>query len=135
MFIAFSLEGLGVLTLAWFGHNPWAFVILSGVVFLAWGEVYSLFSATAGDTFGTQHIGKIYGVLYCAKGLAALLVPFGNLLMEATGSWHSVLYIMAAMDIASALAAVFVLKPLLKRHHTRSAVTIPHRAAAAHARS
>ncbi len=58
---------------------------MSGIVFLAWGEVYSLFSATAGDTFGTKHIGKIYGVLYCAKGIAALLVPLGNLLMEATG--------------------------------------------------
>ena len=78
MFIAFSLEGLGILALGWFGHYPWAFVILSGVVFLAWGEVYSLFSATAGDTFGTKHIGKIYGVLYCAKGIAALLVPLGN---------------------------------------------------------
>ena len=63
--------------------------MLSGVVFFAWGEVYSLFSATAGDTFGTKHIGKIYGLLYCAKGIAALLVPFGNLLMEATGTWSA----------------------------------------------
>ena len=92
MFIAFSLEALGILALGWYGSNPWAFVVLSGVVFFAWGEVYSLFSATAGDTFGTKHIGKIYGLLYCAKGVAALLVPFGNLLMEATGSWASVLY-------------------------------------------
>jgi oxalate/formate antiporter len=135
MFIAFSLEGLGVLALGWFGHDPWAFVILSGVVFLAWGEVYSLFSATAGDTFGTRNIGKIYGVLYCAKGIAALLVPFGNLLMEATGSWHSVLYTMSAMDIASALAAILVLRPLLKRHHARNAVAIPHGISPAPARS
>jgi oxalate/formate antiporter len=91
MFVAFSLEGLGILALSTFGQNPWAFVILSGIVFLAWGEVYSLFSATAGDTFGTKHIGKIYGVLYCAKGIAALLVPVGNLLMEATGTWTTVL--------------------------------------------
>ncbi len=103
MFIAFSLEGLGILALGWFGHYPWAFVILSGVVFLAWGEVYSLFSATAGDTFGTKHIGKIYGVLYCAKGIAALLVPLGNVLMERTGSWATVLYTMSAMDLCSAV--------------------------------
>ena len=61
LFIAFSLEAAGVLALGWFGHSPWAFVLLSGLVFLAWGEVYSLFSATAGDAFGTRHIGKIYG--------------------------------------------------------------------------
>jgi OFA family oxalate/formate antiporter-like MFS transporter len=115
MFIAFSLEAVGILALGWFGSNPWAFVVLSGVVFFAWGEVYSLFSATAGDTFGTKNIGTIYGLLYCAKGVAALLVPFGNLLMEATGTWTSVLYTMAALDLSAALAAVLVLKPLRRR--------------------
>jgi MFS family permease len=120
MFLAFSTEGLGILALAIFGSNPWAFVGLSGVVFLAWGEVYSLFSATAGDTFGTKHIGKIYGVLYCAKGIAALLVPFGNVLMESTGTWATVLYTMAGMDLFAALMAILVLRPLLKRHHAQS---------------
>jgi oxalate/formate antiporter len=134
MFIAFSLEAIGVLALGWFGHSPWAFVLLSGVVFLAWGEVYSLFSATAGDTFGTRHIGKIYGMLYCAKGVAALLVPFGNVLMEATGSWHSVLYTMSAMDMAAALAALLVLRPLLRRHHARNAVDVPYGSAVLPAR-
>ncbi len=120
MFIAFTMEGLGIIALAHFGHDPWMFVILSGVVFLAWGEVYSLFSATAADAFGTKNIGSIYGTLYCAKGIAALLVPFGNLLMEATGSWTSVLYTVATMDIIAALCALFLLKPLLKRHHANS---------------
>ncbi|MGE3511649.1 MAG: oxalate/formate MFS antiporter, partial [Vicinamibacterales bacterium] len=130
MFLAFSIEGLGVLTLGWLGHNPKAFVILSGLVFLAWGEVYSLFSATAGDTFGTRHVGKIYGVLYCAKGIAALLVPFGNVLMEATGTWQSVLYSMAVMDLLSALAALLVLRPLIRRHHAQGAVAVGYGAAA-----
>jgi MFS transporter, OFA family, oxalate/formate antiporter len=115
MFIAFSLEALGILALGWYGSNPWAFIVLSGIVFFAWGEVYSLFSATAGDTFGTKNIGTIYGLLYCAKGIAALLVPFGNLLMEATGTWTSVLYTMAALDLSAALAAILILKPLRRR--------------------
>jgi oxalate/formate antiporter len=115
MFIAFSLEALGILALGWYGSNPWAFVVLSGIVFFAWGEVYSLFSATAGDTFGTKNIGTIYGLLYCAKGIAALLVPFGNLLMEATGTWTSVLYTMAVLDMSAALLAILVLKPLRRR--------------------
>ncbi|MGD9669704.1 MAG: oxalate/formate MFS antiporter [Hyphomicrobiaceae bacterium] len=121
MFVAFMLEGLGIVALATFGHNPWAFIILSGIVFLAWGEVYSLFSATSADAFGTKHIGMIYGVLYCAKGIAALLVPVGNLLMEATGTWSTVFYTVAAMDITAALCAVLVLKPLLRRHHQLAA--------------
>lgn len=117
MFFAFAMEGIGIVALGTFGHNPWAFIILSGIVFLAWGEVYSLFSATAADTFGSAHVGKIYGVLYCAKGVAALLVPVANLIMEATGSWATVLYIVAAMDLTAAFCALFVLRPLLARHH------------------
>ena len=129
MFVAFTMEGLGIIALATYGHNPWAFIILSGIVFLAWGEVYSLFSATAADTFGTKHIGTIYGVLYCAKGIAALLVPVANLIMEATGSWATVLYTVAIMDIAAALCAVVILKPMLRRHHKRTAEMVAIRAA------
>ncbi|WP_283206351.1 MULTISPECIES: oxalate/formate MFS antiporter [Methylobacterium] len=124
MFIAFTMEGIGIIALGTFGHNPWAFVILSGIVFLAWGEVYSLFSATAADTFGSKHIGKIYGVLYCAKGIAALLVPIGNLLMQATGTWSSVLYTVAAMDIFAAMLAVTVLRPMLIKHHASNGQTM-----------
>ena len=120
MVIAFTLEGLGIIALGYFGHNPWAFLILSGVVFLAWGEVYSLFSALAGDAFGSKHIGKIYGVLYCAKGIGALFVPVSNLMMEATGTWSSVLYTVACMDITAAILAVVALRPVLAAHVERS---------------
>jgi OFA family oxalate/formate antiporter-like MFS transporter len=122
MVIAFTLEGLGIIALGYFGSNPWAFLILSGVVFLAWGEVYSLFSALAGDAFGTKHIGKIYGVLYTAKGIGALFVPVGNLLMEATGTWSTVLYTVAAMDLFAAFLAVTALRPVLAAHVARSGV-------------
>lgn len=125
MFIAFTLEGMGIIALGTFGSNPWAFLILSGVVFLAWGEVYSLFSATAADTFGTKHVGKIYGVLYCAKGVASLLVPLANVLMEATGTWSSVLYTVAIFDLIAALMAIFVLRPMLIRHHAGNAAAQP----------
>ena len=116
MVIAFTLEGFGIIALGYFGHNPWAFLILSGVVFLAWGEVYSLFSALAGDAFGTKHIGKIYGVLYTAKGIGALFVPVGNLMMEATGTWSTVLYTVACMDLTAAVLAIVALRPTLAKH-------------------
>lgn len=119
MFIAFLVEGLGILALSKFGANPVMFVLLSGMVFLAWGEVYSLFSATSADAFGTKHIGSIYGVLYCAKGVAALLVPYGNVITKATGSWTTVLYGVAIMDILAALTALIILKPVLRAHHRR----------------
>lgn len=116
MVIAFTLEGFGIIALGYFGSNPYAFLILSGVVFLAWGEVYSLFSALAGDAFGCKHIGKIYGVLYTAKGIGALFVPVGNLMMEATGTWSTVLYTVATMDLIAATLAILVLRPVLANH-------------------
>ena len=125
MFIAFSLEGIGIVALGYFGSNPWAFIILSGIVFLAWGEVYSLFSATAADTFGSKHVGKIYGVLYCAKGFAALFVPISNIIMAATGTWATVLYLVASMDILAAILAITVLRPMLIRHHASNGATMP----------
>ncbi len=122
MFIAFMMEGLGIIALAKYGSNPWAFIILSGIVFLAWGEVYSLFSATSADAFGSKNIGSIYGVLYCAKGIAALLVPVANLIQEATGSWSTVLFIVAAFDILAALCALVFLKPMLRKHMAKTEV-------------
>jgi MFS transporter, OFA family, oxalate/formate antiporter len=131
MFIAFMLEGIGIIALAYFGTNPWAFIILSAIVFLAWGEVYSLFSATSADAYGAKNIGSIYGVLYCAKGIAALLVPFGNMIQQATGTWATVLYGVAVMDIMAALTAVLVLKPLLKKHYANTALKVAALQAAA----
>ena len=131
MVIAFTLEGLGIIALGYFGSNPYAFLILSGVVFLAWGEVYSLFSALAGDAFGTKHIGKIYGVLYTAKGIGALFVPVGNLMMEATGTWSTVLYTVAAMDLTAAFLAIVVLRPTLAKHVEVSKTLLARETAAA----
>jgi oxalate/formate antiporter len=119
MFIAFSIEAMGILALATFGKNPWMFVLLSGMVFLAWGEVYSLFGAITGDAFGTKHAGKIYGILFLSKGFAALFVPVSNIIMEATGSWTAILYIVASMDLVAAFSAILILRPLLARQHAR----------------
>ena len=112
MFIAFLLEGLGILVLVWQAANPVAFVVLTGVVFFAWGEIYSLFPATCGDTFGRRFAATNYGLLYTAKGTAALLVPLGSLLREATGTWLAVLYVAASVNLLAAMLAMFVLKPL-----------------------
>lgn len=117
MLLAFTLEAIGVFTLATFGRHPAVFIALSGLVFLAWGEIYSLFGATIGDAFGTRDIGKIYGILFLSAGFASFFVPIANLIMAATGTWSTVFYIVVAMDLTAALAAVFVLRPLLQRHY------------------
>jgi OFA family oxalate/formate antiporter-like MFS transporter len=120
MFIAFLLEGLGILALIALAHQPVAFVVLTGVVFFAWGEIYSLFPATCGDTFGRRHAAANYGLLYTAKGAAALAVPLGSLLRDATGDWLAVLYAAAGVNLLAAGLALFVLKPMRRRFIRRS---------------
>ena len=136
MFIAFLLEGLGILVLTWFASNPVAFVILTGVVFFAWGEIYSLFPATCGDTFGRRFAATNYGMLYTAKGTAALLVPLGSLLRDATGDWLLVLYVAAAVNLLAAALALFALKPLRRRFiRTSMEIRAAERIAEAEART
>jgi OFA family oxalate/formate antiporter-like MFS transporter len=112
MFIAFALEGLGIFALFKFGTDPVMFVILSGLVFFAWGEIYSLFPATVTDTYGAKFATTNTGLMYTAKGTASLLVPLANVLTTMTGSWQAVFLTAAAMNILAALLAMFVLKPM-----------------------
>ncbi|TXN71878.1 oxalate/formate MFS antiporter [Methylobacterium sp. WL18] len=112
MFIAFAIEGLGIYALSQFGENPIAFVLLTGLVFFAWGEIYSLFPATCGDTFGSKYAATNAGLLYTAKGTAALIVPYTSVLTTMTGSWHTVFLVAAGLNILAALLALFVLKPM-----------------------
>ncbi|MGB8060062.1 MAG: oxalate/formate MFS antiporter [Pseudolabrys sp.] len=119
MFIAFFLEGVGIYALLYFANNPVLFVILSGVVFFAWGEIYSLFPATCTDIYGRKFATTNYGMLYTAKGTASLLVPLANVLTSATGSWHAVFYVAAILNIAAAIMALLVLKPMRIRTMAR----------------
>jgi OFA family oxalate/formate antiporter-like MFS transporter len=115
MFIAFLLEGIGIYTLLLFAGDPLLFVILSGLVFFAWGEIYSLFPATCTDLYGRKYATTNYGMLYTAKGTAAVLVPLGNVLVSATGNWTAVFVIAAVLNIVAALMALVVLKPMRRR--------------------
>jgi OFA family oxalate/formate antiporter-like MFS transporter len=115
MFVAFFIEGIGIYALLMFAGNPLLFVILSGLVFFAWGEIYSLFPATCTDIYGRKFATANYGMLYTAKGTAALLVPLANLLTNATGSWHAVFYVAAFLNIVAAVMALAVLKPMRVR--------------------
>ncbi|VVC82808.1 MFS transporter [Sideroxydans sp. CL21] len=111
MFIAFFLEGIGIFMLYKLGSDPVWFVILSGLVFFAWGEIYSLFPATCTDTFGAKNASCNAGILYTAKGTAALLVPYASTIQKSTGSWDMVFILAAAANILAALLAIGVLKP------------------------
>lgn len=125
MFIAFALEAVGIFALYKFGQHPVAFVILTGMVFFAWGEIYSLFPSTCADTFGSKYAAANAGLLYTAKGTASLLVPLSSMLTAATGSWHAVFITASIMNAAAALLAWFVLRPMRRAHMSQIAEDAP----------
>ncbi|HAT32691.1 MAG TPA: hypothetical protein DCW29_18165 [Janthinobacterium sp.] len=112
MGIAFAVEGVGIYLLSQYGQDPLLFVLLTGMVFFAWGEIYSLFPSTCCDTFGTKFASANAGLLYTAKGTAASLVPLSSVLQALPGGGHAVFWGAATMNICAAVLAMLVLKPM-----------------------
>jgi OFA family oxalate/formate antiporter-like MFS transporter len=111
MFIAFGTGALMLLTLSQYGHIPIVFVLSTAVYFGVFGEIYSLFPATSGDTFGVKYATTNNGMLYTAKGTASLLVPIASIVASHYG-WQAVFVIAVALNATAALVAIFVIKPM-----------------------
>ena len=113
MGLAFGLEAAAILLLLIFRQDAPAFVALSGLVFFGWGEIFSLFPSTLTDTFGSRYATTNYGFLYIAQGLGSILGgPVAAAMRVATGSWTPVFGVAVAMDVATALLALFALKQI-----------------------
>lgn len=116
MLIAFALEGVAMTLWLLTRDHPVAFVLLSGLVFFGWGEIFSLFPSTLTDTFGTKHATANYGCLYMAQGVGSVLGgPVAALLHDSTGSWIPVFAVIIVMDFATAALAIAALKPMRRR--------------------
>ena len=115
MAIAFSLGAVSYWLLGSAGTAPWAFVIFAGLIFLTWGEIFSLFPSTCTDSFGPQYATTNLSLLYTAKGASAFLVPLANVIKVSTGSWHVVFVVTAIMNVLVVALALFVLRPLRAR--------------------
>ena len=112
MFIAFMLAAVAIGSLAMFGQDPVWFIVIGGLIYFTWGEIYSLFPATCTDSYGLKYATTNSGMLYTAKGTAALLVPLANVISD----WHMVLWVGAAANVIVALLAILVLRPVRKAH-------------------
>ena len=115
MAIVFSLGALAYWGLGEVGHTPYVFIIMTGLIFFTWGEIFSLFPATCTDTFGAKYAATNAGLLYTAKGTVAWVVPLTSLLKNYSGHWHWVFVIATAMNLVAAALALFVLKPMRRR--------------------
>ena len=123
MFIAFALEAVAIFLLLVFARNAAVFVVLTGLVFFGWGEIFSLFPSTLTDLFGTRNATTNYGFLYIAQGVGSVLGgPVAAYIREATGNWTTVFVLVIVLDVITALLALLVLKAMRQRWVARSAV-------------
>ncbi|MEO8629981.1 MAG: MFS transporter, partial [Betaproteobacteria bacterium] len=116
MFIAFMLEGVAMTLWLLTRENAVLFVLLSGLVFFGWGEIFSLFPSTLTDTFGPSHATTNYGFLYMAQGVGSILGgPLAALLYQTSGTWTIVFAVVISMNFLTAILAIVVLKPRRRR--------------------
>jgi len=115
MVIAFLSGAAALFALSRAGNNPVIFVLVTAVYFGVYGEIFSLFPATQGDTFGARYAAANAGMLYTAKGAGSLLVPIATAIAKAEG-WSTVFDIALTFNIIAAVLALVVLKPMRQRH-------------------
>ena len=117
MAIAFLMEACAVAAMVLLRDNTLLFVLLSGVVFFGWGEIFSLFPSTLTDTFGTKSATTNYGFLYMAQGVGSVLgAPVAALIYAKAGSWLPVFAIIITMDALTGILALVALKPMRKSY-------------------
>jgi OFA family oxalate/formate antiporter-like MFS transporter len=115
MAIAFGLGGIAYWLLGSMGTAPWAFVVFAALIFLTWGEIFSLFPSTCTDTFGPKFATVNLSMLYTAKGASAFFAPLANVIKDATGGWHMVFLVTTIMNFVVVALALFVLRPVRRR--------------------
>jgi OFA family oxalate/formate antiporter-like MFS transporter len=121
MTFAFALEGIAMTLWLLTRSDPTLFVLLSGVVFFGWGEIFSLFPSTLTDTFGNRFATANYGWLYISFGIGSIFGgPLAALLHQHAGSWIPVFSCAIVLDLTTAVLAFFALKPLRARFLARS---------------
>jgi OFA family oxalate/formate antiporter-like MFS transporter len=129
MALAFFIGAAALFTLNQSGSNPVIFVLVTALYFGVYGEIFSLFPATQGDTFGAKFAASNAGMLYTAKGAGALLVPVAALIAKSHG-WGAVFAIAMTFNVIAGLMALFVLKPMRVKHFAKSRDAYPTQAAA-----
>lgn len=116
MAIVFVMEAIAITLLTLVVARPFWFIVISALMFFAWGDIYSLFPAAIADIFGSKHATTNYGIQYTAKGIGSILAgPGAALLMAASHSWIPVFWGAVACNVIAAGLALLWLKPRVAR--------------------
>jgi MFS transporter, OFA family, oxalate/formate antiporter len=128
MALAFFIGACALFALSQNGANPVVFVLVSALYFGVYGEIFSLFPATQGDTFGSKYAAANAGMLYTAKGTGALLVFIAAKIAKTHG-WGAVFDLAMTFNVIAGLMALFLLKPMRTAHFAKSRATFPEETA------
>jgi len=132
MAMVFILEAVAITALTLLVNHPIWFVALSGLMFFAWGDIYSLFPAAIADIFGSKYATTNYGIQYTSKGVGSILAgPCAAWLMTASGSWLPVFWAAVACNVIAAALAVLWLKPRVTRLMKQQAAALQSNGATA----
>jgi OFA family oxalate/formate antiporter-like MFS transporter len=116
MAIVFVMEAVTITALTLVVARPFWFIVISALMFFAWGDIYSLFPAAIADIFGSKHATTNYGIQYTAKGIGSILgVPGAAWLALKVQSWVPVFWGAVACNVIAAVLAVLWLKPRVAR--------------------
>jgi OFA family oxalate/formate antiporter-like MFS transporter len=120
LFIVCIGQGLALLGVITYGHNPVMFLIFAPIIYLCWGEIYTISSAMIADTYGNRNLTANAGALFTTKGFASVMVPIGSILRASTGNWNAAFIFCAGMAFFSAVVSRFVLSPMRHKFIARS---------------
>jgi OFA family oxalate/formate antiporter-like MFS transporter len=106
MTVAFSLNGLFLCLVPVLGSTSSGFVIVTSLALFTGGEIFALFPALTSDLFGARYAAANQGMLYTAKGIAALAGGALAAWLGETKSWNIVFAAAGSLAILSAVMMV-----------------------------
>lgn len=120
MALSFGLGAIAYFMMMMIGTSPWGFVLSIGLIFVCWGQIFSLFPAFCTDLFGPKYATTNLSTLYTSKGAAGFLVPIASYIVAQTHTWSNVLLLTAGINVVAVILVMVVLKPTEARYHQRN---------------
>ncbi|MDE1906240.1 MAG: oxalate/formate MFS antiporter [Rhodospirillales bacterium] len=117
MALSFGLGAIAYFMMLTIGTSPWGFVLSIGLIFVCWGQIFSLFPAFCTDLFGPKYATTNLSTLYTSKGAAGFLVPVASYIVAQTHTWSNVLILTACINVVAVVLVMLVLKPAEARYH------------------
>jgi len=119
MIIMFSVLAIGMFAFAWMSTiaiSWYAVMAIASLIGFCFGGNFALFPSATADFFGSKNVGKNYGVMFTAYGIAGLTGAFvAGPIVDATGSYFM------AFVVTGVLAIIAVLFTLVLKSKRKNA--------------